>query len=135
MGQKFTPDEFGQDKIEKYWKTKFLKLKLAVCGRSGPAPGSVLKSDPAYHSRATSRLAQSPEIDKRLPSVYADIDTKSSIPARARQNMNRDNTKVVNDPSQGFYNSSGPGTLRSGGEIAGSPVYRIRAGRKEPCQT
>jgi hypothetical protein len=34
--------------------------------------------------------------------VYADIDTKSSIPARARQNMNRDNTKVVNDPLQGF---------------------------------
>jgi hypothetical protein len=72
MGQKFTPDEFGQDKIEKYWKTKVLQLKLAVCGRSGPAPGSVLKSDPAYHSRATSRLAQSSEIDKRLPSVYAD---------------------------------------------------------------
>jgi hypothetical protein len=43
MGQKFTPDEFGQDKIEKYWKTKFLKLKLAVCGRSGPAPGSVFE--------------------------------------------------------------------------------------------
>jgi hypothetical protein len=38
MGQKFTPDEFGQDKIEKYWKTKFLKLKLAVVREKWAGP-------------------------------------------------------------------------------------------------
>jgi hypothetical protein len=72
MGQKFTPDEFGQDKIEKNKLEENCETQLAVCGRSGPVPGSVLKSDPACHSRATSRLAQSPEIGNRLPSAYAD---------------------------------------------------------------
>jgi hypothetical protein len=71
MGQKFTPDEFGQDKIENIGRQNF-EYQLATCGRSGPVPGSVLKSYPAYHSRAASRLAQPPEIGKRLPRVSAD---------------------------------------------------------------
>lgn len=132
MGQKFAPDEFGQDKIENKLEDKPVKLNL-LCGRSGPVPGSVLESDPAYHSRAISRLAHTPEAGKRLPRVHADIDTKSSIPARARQNMNRDNTKVVNDPLRGFYNSSGLAPI---GLVARSQdhLYRIRTGQKEPCQ-
>jgi hypothetical protein len=38
MGQKFTPDEFGQDKIKNKLEDKILKLNLLCAGEVGRSP-------------------------------------------------------------------------------------------------